>query len=175
MKSPIYTIVLLSLLFSSCLIQIDIDPKPEKKLYKTLIRKSPWRIAELTISLYHNNADDTPYWDTTLYNWGTLTFNKFLYDDFDSTLDFTEDFDDLNLSNHTKMVKDKLYLAFQSSNDLWTLGNAGGYADTKKGDEINIDGEKFEWYPNNRRNSFRFAPFLTETAYYKCDWKLLAD
>ncbi len=132
MKIFICTFILLSLVLSSCLIQIDIDPKPDKRLYKTLIRKSPWKIAELKISLYHDNADDTPYWDTTLTNWGTLTFNKFLHDDFTSTLNFTEDFDDLNLSNSTKMIKDKLYLSFQSSDDLWPLGKAGGYADTKK-------------------------------------------
>lgn len=166
--------VLLIVVLSSC-IKFDFVAQADRRLYKTLVKNTPWKIATLKISLYHSRNDITPYWDTTLNDWGTFNFEKFNHNGFTSTLDFTENYPTLNVGHFTKMEDDKIYLSFKDRTDPSYLDFGSGYADAKKGDEINIEGKKYDWHPTVYVGGFSFAPFLKEQACYKCDWKLVCD
>lgn len=167
-------VALIALVFivSSC---IKAMTDPGRRLYKTLVRKSPWNIAELKVSLYASDSEEFPYWDTTLYNWGELKFIKFKSTDFNSDLIFSNpEYGILPLHNYITVTKDdKLYISFKNLYDAVYLDYGSGFANEEKGDRITITGKRYGWNPTPyNQGTFAFAPFLSESAHYQCDWVL---
>lgn len=142
-----------------------------RKLYKTLVRKDPWNVAELKISLFHTESDVTPYWDTTLIDYAKIHFIKGKFSDFNSDMTINSTGGIVKLQNFVKDDDGEIYFSMRDIFDAYYKGFGGGYANEHKGKRITITGEKHQWYPTSYNGGvYVYAPFLNDTAVYQCNW-----
>lgn len=174
-----FLILFLSLGLKSCSI---FNPDDNIKAYKTFYKTENWKVTKLTISKYQvlNIAQEpTLVWDTVLYNYGTFKFEKGSVDEFKSVFTLNSGKTvDLTHAVSGSLEDDDLYLDFKITvnGSAYMPPHGRGYLDAKKGKRINIRGEKDFWDLNYSADQhYPYAEFLTEEAYYKCDWELEAN
>lgn len=172
-KRTICLVILLGLL-QSC--GTSFESNPAKRLYKTLTRKSPWNIASLRIVQYTDTYATEAIWDTTVFNWGSLTFEKYNHEGFTSVLDFSGNYPDINLGNYTSEIDEKLFLSMKPAHLAVYTEFGSGFTEDKKGKELQFTGKIYEWIPSIYAGStFPYAPFITKQGYYRCDWQLISE
>lgn len=152
------------------------ESNPAKRLYKTLIRKSPWNIASLRIVQYTDSYATEVIWDTTVFDWGKLTFEKYNHEGFTSVLDFSGNIPDMNLGNYTSEIGEKLFLSMKPQHLAVYTEFGSAFTEDKKGKELQFTGKIYEWIPSIYAGShFPYATFITKQGYYRCDWQLISE
>lgn len=181
MKKAYYLILILVLGIGlkSCSV---FTPDDNVKAYKTLYKTGTWKVKKLTISKYLvlNTAQEPTFmWDTVLYDYGTFKFEKGSVDEFKSlfTLNSGKTVD-LTHKISGDLDDEDLFLDFKITipQSAYMPPHGRGYLDAKKGKNLKIKGEKDFWDIDASADlHYPFAEFLTEEAYYKCDWELEAN
>lgn len=167
MKRYLFGILLLTFALNSCQV---FTSKP-RRLYKTLVRKDPWNVAELKISLFQNENDVIPYWDTTLVDYATIQFIKGKFSDFNSDMTIKSSGQVVKLQNFISESDDELFYSMRDIHDSYYKGFGGGKPNEYKGNRITISGERHYWFPTGYNGGvYVYAPFLNESAYYECYW-----
>lgn len=160
-------------MLSSCGTTFDRDPKD--KLRKTLVKKGPWEMVNLSIKQIDNsNSDSLVIWDTLIQHAGTIKFKgHFTYD---MTAVFsTDNYDDQDFYVQTSDVSEIAYVSLKNVYcPLLDYDNIGsGQVDTYKGKHIFVNTNKL--YSWQGWGKFPLAPYLNKSGSFLVSYELQAD
>lgn len=156
---------------------VFIDEEPARRPYKTLTRNSPWEVRELRIIRHTESDINSPITlDTTLYNWGTLHFEKGKFDDFGGKMVYAAGGENLFLSECVESDEGiKLFLRWRYNGIGFNPDMGSGILSDKTGKELRITAERTEgWFPGQFIPYFSPAPFITEGGYFRCEWYIVS-